>query len=68
MLYIKSSHRMKPGKGLAPHGASNGANHLDSLVTPVARGCFSCNTGCSFSFSKSLNTSLSSTPAGPVRA
>ena len=34
---IKSSYRMKPSKRLAPHGASNGANHLNPLVTPIAR-------------------------------
>ena len=32
---LKSSHRMKPGKGLAPHGTSYGADHLSSLVTPI---------------------------------
>ena len=31
------SHRMKPCKGLAPHGASNGADHLVPLLTPIAR-------------------------------
>ena len=28
---------MKPGKGLAPHGASNGADHLVPLLTLIAR-------------------------------
>ena len=35
------SHRMKPGKGLTSHGTSNGANHLESLITKIAKSSLS---------------------------
>ena len=46
---LKSSHRMKPGKGLAPHGTSYGADHPSSLVTPWVPS--------SYKIEASLNTS-----------
>ena len=49
---------MKPCKGLAPHGASNRADHLVSLLTPIARSRLCHN------IPLWRNTSLSLAPAG----
>ena len=35
------SHRMKPGKGLTSHGTSNRADHLESLLTKIAKSSLS---------------------------
>ena len=53
---------MKPSKGLAPHGTSNGADHLDSLVTLIASSLSWVPLSQNLTKS-SLNTSLTSWPS-----